>query len=192
MSVLASGYATVDFDPRKIPKEGATVWETMRALVPERALTAGKGWWYSDGSAFRGFNFVTPQAIVDANRALFKARAPVTEDADAALDAVLCRGSLHPPRWLGTNFFPLCTRNPRVLVASNSPPVPLPHCFPLRAEPGEAVEPSKATASEPLRAKPGETAEPSKATAAEPLRAEPFERLERVRRGDGDVAGNSE
>lgn len=112
---------------------------TTRALVTERALTAGKGWWYSDGSAFRGLNFATPKAIVDANRALFKARAPVTEDADAALDAVLCRGSLHPPRWLGTNFFPLCARNPRVLVASNSALVPILRCFQMRAEPDRAT-----------------------------------------------------
>ena len=40
MSVLASGYATVDFDPRKIPKEGATVWETMLALVPDKIRVA--------------------------------------------------------------------------------------------------------------------------------------------------------
>mmetsp|Transcript_9925 Transcript_9925/g.27641 ORF Transcript_9925/g.27641 Transcript_9925/m.27641 type:complete len:339 (-) Transcript_9925:127-1143(-) len=40
VSVLASGYATVDFDPRKIPKEGATVWETMRALVPDKIRSA--------------------------------------------------------------------------------------------------------------------------------------------------------
>ena len=115
---------------------------TTRALLTPDALGGeGKHCWYANGTAFRAFGFETPEALRRLNYELFQARAPVTEAVDATrlCAEMLHLGLLHPPSWVGTNYFPLTGRSGNVLVASNNAVVPLLRAFQMRRAPDRAT-----------------------------------------------------
>lgn len=120
---------------------------TTRALVAAapgvlRCGGAKAGCWYREGSAWRTFGHKTPAGLEALNAALFRGRSPATmppEEADELCKAMLTRGVLHPPRWLGTNFFSLAGSDPDILVASNGAVVPLLRAFQMRRAPDIAT-----------------------------------------------------
>ena len=75
------------------------------------------------------------------NERLFVARAPAGVDTRQLTKRLLVDGMLHPPKWVGTNFFPYVgdTEGRDVLVASNSALVPILRAFQMRRAPDQAT-----------------------------------------------------